>query len=515
MRSRRNFSLSSLRRLSQLFFVILFLILFRKTDYAGTDQLPYAVNIFFRLDPLVAASVMLGAEVIITLVLYSVIVVFLTLLFGRFFCGWVCPLGSLLDLCHGLIPQQKKGSRGRFKSWKYLLLTLILTFAFFGLPLVGYFDPFSILVRSMTIVLDPFLYWIVSTPFDFLYKVAPGWITKASELIYAQLKQFILPYNQKVYTLTSMSLIIFLLIFALEKVERRFWCRNLCPLGGLLALLSRFSFLRGYIQETCNDCQSCNKVCRMEAIDSQMRIIPEDCNLCLDCRDLCLNKSVSFKFKRPSEKLPSLGVSRRAFVGTLFAGIILPAFFKVRADTKMANPSLIRPPGAINERKFLNRCIRCGGCMKVCPTNALHPSLFEAGAEGIFAPRLIPRIGFCEFNCTLCGQVCPTGAINRLVLKEKQKTVIGTTYFDKNRCLPYAKGIPCIVCEEHCPTPDKAIKLREAQVFNPEGKTVTIKQPYLIDRFCIGCGICENKCPVEGTAAVIVLKKSEKVNLPF
>ena len=108
MPSRRNFSLSSLRRFSQLLFVILFLILFRKTDYAGTDQIPYAVNIFFRLDPLAAASAMLGAKAIITLLLYSLIVVFLTLLLGRFFCGWFCPLGSILDLCHGLIPQRKQ-----------------------------------------------------------------------------------------------------------------------------------------------------------------------------------------------------------------------------------------------------------------------------------------------------------------------------------------------------------------------------------------------------------------------
>jgi formate hydrogenlyase subunit 6/NADH:ubiquinone oxidoreductase subunit I len=124
---------------------------------------------------------------------------------------------------------------------------------------------------------------------------------------------------------------------------------------------------------------------------------------------------------------------------------------------------------------------------------------------------LIPRLGYCEFNCTLCGQVCPTGAIERLDLPRKQKTVIGLAYFDQNRCLPYARGVPCIVCEEHCPTPDKAIKFREVEMIDPNGTPVRMKQPYLIDRLCIGCGICENKCPLEGKAAVLVTRGSTGV----
>ena len=142
--------------------------------------------------------------------------------------------------------------------------------------------------------------------------------------------------------------------------------------------------------------------------------------------------------------------------------------------------------------------------MKVCITNALHPTLLESGLEGMFSPRLVPQIGYCEFNCTLCGQVCPTGAIRRLALQEKQQTVIGIAYFDKNHCLPYAKGIPCIVCEEHCPTPDKAIKFHEVITTNPEGQAVKVKQPYLVDKLCIGCGICENRCPLEGEKGVVV-----------
>jgi formate hydrogenlyase subunit 6/NADH:ubiquinone oxidoreductase subunit I len=140
--------------------------------------------------------------------------------------------------------------------------------------------------------------------------------------------------------------------------------------------------------------------------------------------------------------------------------------------------------------------------MKVCIGNALHPTFLQAGLEGMFSPQLIARLGYCEFNCTLCGQVCPTGAIRKLNLPDKHTWKIGHAFFDRDRCLPYAKGIPCMVCEEHCPTPDKAIKFRPQQVVNSRGETVTVLQPFVLDELCIGCGICENKCPLPGLAAV-------------
>jgi ferredoxin len=180
-----------------------------------------------------------------------------------------------------------------------------------------------------------------------------------------------------------------------------------------------------------------------------------------------------------------------------------------RTLARFADPLLIRPPGALDEAEFLSRCVRCGECMKVCIGNALHAAWLEAGFEGMFSPRVIGRIGYCEYNCTLCGQVCPTNAIRRLSLAQKHATVIGRAYFDKNRCLPYAEGIPCIVCEEHCPTPDKAIKFREAEVVNKQGKTIRLRQPYVIGELCIGCAICETKCPVEGRAAVMVTAEGE------
>ena len=146
--------------------------------------------------------------------------------------------------------------------------------------------------------------------------------------------------------------------------------------------------------------------------------------------------------------------------------------------------------------------------MKVCIQNALHPCFMESGYEGMFSPRLIPRLGYCEFNCTLCGQVCPTGAIRKLSHTEKKAFVIGKAVFDKARCLPFADHSPCIVCEEHCPTHDKAIKFDEITVINRKGESVKLMQPYIIPELCIGCGICENKCPLAGDSAIRVLTSS-------
>jgi ferredoxin len=132
-------------------------------------------------------------------------------------------------------------------------------------------------------------------------------------------------------------------------------------------------------------------------------------------------------------------------------GVALPAVARTANIAYRLPYDLIRPPGARPEHQFLDLCVRCGECMKVCTTNALQPVMFEAGMAGMFSPRLMPRTGYCEYNCTLCGQVCPTGAIPLLPVAEKQKQVMGLAVFDKKLCLPYAKGESCMTCEEHCP----------------------------------------------------------------
>ena len=500
------------RRLSQIICLTGFLFLFIKTDYSGSDEIAYAVNILFRLDPLLAACASLAAGALIILMWPALITVFLTLIFGRFFCGWCCPMGVLLDLTQRIFPRQTPGSGKDFQRLKFYLLAFLLIGALFGLPAAGYFDPFSILVRGLALAVQPAFNVLNTTFFTYTYQNAPDWINAVTEPVYSILKSTVLPFDQKYHDLALLSIFILLAVFLMEYLQRRFFCRNVCPLGGLLAVLAKFSLLRGKAGTKCGKCTTCRDVCRMDAIDQEKNISKLDCNLCLDCVALCPGSKISFTFSGPLPQAARFDVSRRHLIASLAAGAVLPFFLRTRSMALLPSPSLIRPPGALSEPEFLGRCVRCGECMKVCIGNGLQPSFLEAGIEGMFSPRLNARVGYCELNCTLCGQVCPTGAIEKITIKQKHAEKIGHAFFDKNLCLPYAKGISCLVCEEHCPTPQKAIQFRKVEVSNIKGEKVMVLQPYIVDNLCVGCGICETKCPLPGAAAVRVTSAGESRN---
>jgi MauM/NapG family ferredoxin protein len=201
-------------------------------------------------------------------------------------------------------------------------------------------------------------------------------------------------------------------------------------------------------------------------------------------------------------------VSRRNLLAA--GGLAALGVAGLRADSPNVdvNPFLVRPPGARAEREFLEMCIRCGQCMKVCPASGLQPSLLQGGLEGLWTPVLASRIGPCLFDCVSCGQVCPTSAIRPLELAVKRETIIGTAYIDQKRCLPWADGRSCIVCEEMCPVSPKAVVLEEAEVVRGDGERATVQRPRVIRPRCIGCGICEHKCPLPSEAAIRVYNTS-------
>jgi MauM/NapG family ferredoxin protein len=427
------------------------------------------------------------------------------------FCGWVCPLGTLNNIVGSFRkPRPDEWS----KNWhrvKYYILIGILASSLFTLQPVGVMDPLSLLIRSFSLSIYPAFNAAVSAVFDTLYSTDPAGIASVSEPVYDVLKKTVLAFTQPVYLQSVFIGLLFLAVLGLNLVEKRFWCKYLCPLGALLGLLSRFSLLKRSVSEGCTECGACARVCQGGASpDVKGQWKDAECYYCWNCDDVCPNNAVSFGFSG-RKVTPAMDLGRRRMFTSVFSGIAAVPLIRITplGTANARNPVLLRPPGALEEKKFLARCVKCGECMKVCITNGLQPTLLEAGLEGIWSPMLVPRIGYCEYRCTLCGQVCPTGAIKRLKLEEKAKVKIGLAMIDKGRCLPWAHGRPCIVCEEVCPTPKKAIWFEEAKVRDRSGKIVTMMQPRVDIELCIGCGICETKCPVLGRPAISVTNLGE------
>ncbi len=532
------------RRGSQAGFLVLFLYLFLETAYHPINLPGPYPNLFFNLDPLISLTVWLAARTILAGMFGSLLLLVFTMLFGRWFCGWACPLGSLhhvvTSLRSGKIKEKlAAGGYSRLQRAKYYVLAFFLAGALIGTNLVGWLDPFSFLYRSLAVAVFPAVNLGFGRLFGWIYAADPGVgkirLTSVSEPAYDFLRSHFLAVEQPHF---YGSLIIGLLFFAalgLNLFRARFWCRYLCPLGALLGVAGKNPVLRLVTDPAaCNDCRLCVADCQGGANPQAGEAWkPAECFYCWNCNSSCPSGAVSFRFEVPGRGRAvmrsalrwvknfvspqgdaRLDLQRRTLIVSGLAGAGGSLLFGIQplAGGKSYNPELIRPPGSVGEEDFLARCIRCGECMKVCPTNAIQAAFLEAGLEGMWSPVLKMRMGYCEFECTLCMQVCPSKAIVEAPVAQKQKVKIGLAFIDRNRCLPYALARTCIVCEEHCPTPRKAIWFEEAEVPDGRGGKVAVKQPHIDPDLCIGCGICENKCPVSDRAAVIVTSAGESRN---
>ncbi len=488
-------------RISQLIFLAVFLGLFIFTDYRGKDEISVAINSFFRADPLVAFSYLIATKSFTYLLIPGALLFIFSIVLGRFFCGWICPLGTTIDLITNKIRKTAPVKFLKTSLKYYLLLTLLFT-ALFNVNLSGILDPMAILIRALTFFLYPLFGYTMRSGWSGLYSLI-GDTRDSIEPVYRFLRDYALPFRETFYPLAFVSFFLLLFILFLERYEKRNWCKNLCPLGTLLGILGHFSLFKRLPRKLCPDCASCKDICPT-GFDTEV-LQKSDCILCMDCKLKCNFQRVKFKFgwtkgKTTAEKLPIL--ERRVFLGGLFSGFFLSRIFAFQNPSQ--SERLLRPPGVDNEIDFQKKCVRCGECMKVCLRSALYPDYFRAGMYGLFMPVIVPRLGYCEYNCNLCGQVCPTGAIPNLPLEKKKKSIIGHAVIDKNHCLPYSKKINCIVCEEHCPIPEKAIRSEIVEEIDYSGKKITLKRPYIVEELCTGCGICENKCPLEGKSAIEV-----------
>ncbi len=526
-----------IRRISQTSFLFFFLFLLVESRLPQNIYLKYSlvfsseldlkidwpVTFFFQLDPLIWLSSLLSGQHLIKGFWWGLGLILMTLFLGRIFCGFVCPLGTI----HHVVSWIKPALKGKLmvqanqktpsQRVKYFLLIALLVGALMGLNLMGLMAPIPLLFRSLALAVFPGLGIGIKELFDVM---ANSDIKILNQLSYGAevLVSPIFGYGYQSYQTAWFIGLIFLVILFLNRIRIRFWCRVLCPLGALLGIFSRFSILRlEKDHEKCTNCTLCTKNCQGAASPMPGQDWENaECLLCFNCFDSCPEGALSFRFRwyPKLNRKPDMG--RRAVLTGLLAGISIPLLGRLGGQVhKVSDPRLIRPPGSLPEDDFLNFCQRCGLCMKVCPTNVINPTLAEAGMAGFWTPHLIMIQGYCEYTCTLCGNVCPTGAIREISVKEKieRPIRIGSVYMERGRCLPWSGNGPCIVCQELCPTSPKAIYFQKGVVKGPDGKEIPVQLPYVDLKRCVGCGICEYKCPIKGRPAIRIISAGESRSL--
>lgn len=534
-----------LRRVSQAGFLGLFLYWLFETTFRGNFaansdtpvRLAMPVEGFLLVDPFVGAMTLLSTHTVYRGLAWSLGLFALTLVVGRVFCGWICPFGTLHHFFGWLLPSRHGRGASRveankthvYQRTKYYLLYAFLVAALFGSAIGGLFDPICVAVRAIGLGILPALQYASGRGLGFAQTLPARPVQHAADSLQDTLAQVVWTSKQGYFHQTWFIVVLFVAVIFMNRFIPRFWCRVLCPLGAFLGVFARFA-LFGMEKDhaKCTDCNLCLVNCQgADSPQGGVKWRQDECHMCMNCETACPEDVIKFRFL-PSRKstITAPDVERRTALASMgAAAVALPALRESDVIDTNYHARVIRPPGAVEERAFLERCIRCAECMKVCPNNALHPAFFEAGVEGIWTPILIARIGYCEHSCVLCGQVCPTGAIQKITEKEKlgqgvAPVKIGTAFYDHGRCLPWAMQTPCIVCEEFCPTSPKAIWVEEVEApmrerqAGPNGeqpamKTVKLQRPHVDPSLCIGCGACEKVCPVQDQPAVYVTNVGE------
>ena len=489
----------SFQRGIQLLMLAVFLVLLLLTAFPLPGAIP--LNAFFQMDPLIHLGVLFSTGTLMPGLTALLLIVLFTVLIGRFFCGYICPLGTTLDLTQPLFNKDNKESVSPdypgLRKVKYLFLVLILLAALLGLNLFHWGSPLSLAGRMYAIIVLPLLNFLVFPAIDLL---APG--LKDASLLSFVGRDY--QYNGMLF-----FLVFFTLILGLNSLAPRFWCRYLCPSGAIFSLLGKKPILRRRVSEECIDCGICVTKCPMQAISREPRHTSHsECIACRKCSRVCPKQAIEFSIPESANQEGAFLPGRRETLQVALAGVLvafagkrgLNEYWPLEEKGQITPSVLVRPPGAIPEIDFKNQCTRCGLCFQVCPTNMLQPVLLQDGISGMFTPVANTRRGPCETHCNACGQVCPTGAIRAIPLAEKKRAKIGTAVLYRRQCLAWEFDESCLICDEACPY--GAIDLKRT-----EGNEVAV--PFVSEDKCLGCGYCEYSCPVRSEAAIRVSPMGE------
>lgn len=499
------------RQTVQLLALALFVGLVWSTTWPLTTPVP--VSLFLRLDPLAGLAMALSPArswSSLALFLPALVLLGATILLGRFFCGWLCPLGTCIDIGDRLLSRWRKRRRpatGPGLRWlKYALLVATLAAALFGVPLLLFLDPLCVITRAFGTAVHPAV------------GMGHNAFVLATEPLRYPLGWRLAPQPVHLFRLGLASGLICLGILGLGLVSRRYWCRNLCPLGALLGFAGAHGLWRRVSAgESCTGCRRCALECKMGAIpaDAACTTRQAECIQCYDCMDCCGPAATQITLSTASGGLdPQVSLNRRQFLAATGLGAAYGLLTAVGIIRRPHPDRLIRPPGAVvrdgdgalarlmTESEFRAKCLRCGQCLKACPTGGLQPCVFEAGLDGFYTPRLVPQVGWCEQNCNACGSACPSGALAPFAIEEKPRIRIGLAEIHRDRCLSWRTGddyAQCTICQEFC-------SYGAIDLISDQGQL----RPVVRRGRCTGCGMCENACPVRNPdRAIIVYSRVE------
>lgn len=427
-------------------------------------------------------------------------IIITTLVWGRVYCSSICPLGTLQDIIT-FISKKISVKRKHFllKPYSFLsysILSLIIISLLAGnIFFLNLLDPFSLFGKISSKLFRPVMIFLNN---------------QAAKLLEMANYFFLYPIEIKNVDWVSVGFGILMLgiVTGFAYKHGRLFCNTICPVGTLLGLFSKFSVYQVAIDEAnCKSCQLCERECKAGCIDKENKVIDfSRCVSCFNCFNACHSNGIVYKntFKEKPLAVESTDTdNRRVFIKSLFiyvtglAGISL-AQIKISPKKKTTIPVYknfpVSPPGSKSIEHFTGSCTACHLCVSACPTQVLQPSFLEYGFLGMMQPRMDFHTSYCNYDCVICSEVCPTGAIQNILPEEKKLSQLGKAVFVKDNCIVYTEETACGACTEHCPT--KAVDMLEPHK--------NLKAPKLNNEICIGCGACEYACPTKPYKAIYV-----------